>query len=76
MDRIWGIWGSYYNIPKAIFYLLKGDYRWLRGLGVEGLTLNPKLESFGLTILKVALKVEGTEFQGAEGVRWAWGFRV
>ena len=24
-DRIWCIWGSYYNIPKAIFYLLKGD---------------------------------------------------
>ena len=24
VDRIWGIWGSYYNIPKAIFYLLKG----------------------------------------------------
>ena len=23
--RIWGIWGSYYTIPKAIFYLLKGD---------------------------------------------------
>ena len=22
----WGIWRSYYNIPKAIFYLLKGDY--------------------------------------------------
>ena len=21
----WGIWGSYYKIPKAIFYLLKGD---------------------------------------------------
>ena len=21
-----GIWGSLYNIPKAIFYLLKGDY--------------------------------------------------
>ena len=21
-----GIWGSYYHIPKAIFYLLKGDY--------------------------------------------------
>ena len=20
-----GIWGSYYNLPKAIFYLLKGD---------------------------------------------------
>ena len=27
VDRIWGIWGSYYNIPKAIFYLPKGDYR-------------------------------------------------
>ena len=27
VDRIWGIiWGSFYNIPKAIFYLLKGDY--------------------------------------------------
>ena len=21
-----GIWGSYCNIPRAIFYLLKGDY--------------------------------------------------
>ena len=27
VDRIWGIWASDYNIPKAIFYLLKGDYR-------------------------------------------------
>ena len=26
LSRIWGIWGSYYNIPKTIFYLLKGDY--------------------------------------------------
>ena len=26
LGRIWGIWGSYYNIPRAIFYLLKGDY--------------------------------------------------
>ena len=26
VDRTWGIWGSYHNIPKAIFYLLKGDY--------------------------------------------------
>ena len=25
--RIWGIGGSYYKIPKAIFYLLKGDYK-------------------------------------------------
>ena len=40
-DRIWGIWRSYYNIPKAIFYLLKGDYSSLRlrdsGLRVSGL---------------------------------------
>ena len=26
VDRIWGICGSYFNIPKAIFYLLTGDY--------------------------------------------------
>ena len=25
-DRIWGIWGSYYDIRKAIFYLFKGEY--------------------------------------------------
>ena len=27
VDRIWGISGSCHNIPKAIFYLLKGDYK-------------------------------------------------
>ena len=26
LSRIWGIGGSYLNIPQAIFYLLKGDY--------------------------------------------------
>ena len=30
VDRIGGIWGSYYNISKAIFYLLKGDYSILK----------------------------------------------
>ena len=25
-DSIWGFWGSYYNLPEAIFYLLKGNY--------------------------------------------------
>ena len=25
VERIWGIWGSYQNIPKVIFDLLKGD---------------------------------------------------
>ena len=32
MERLWDIWGSYYNIPKAIFYLLKGGYRFLLAL--------------------------------------------
>ena len=37
VDRIWGTWGSYYNMPKAIFYLLKGDYRGsVFGVRVEG----------------------------------------
>ena len=27
LDRIWGIWGSHYDVPTARFYLLKGDYR-------------------------------------------------
>ena len=37
-DRIWGIWGSYYNIPKAMFYLLQGDYddRPLAGVCILG----------------------------------------
>ena len=26
VNRIWGIWESYYNIPKAIVNLPKGDY--------------------------------------------------
>ena len=25
VDRIYGTWGSYYNIAEAIFHLLKGD---------------------------------------------------
>ena len=29
VHRIWGIWGSYYNIRKAIVYLLKGNYNLL-----------------------------------------------
>ena len=27
--------GSYYNVPKAIFYLLKGDYTYSNGAGWE-----------------------------------------
>ena len=37
VDGIWGIWGSYYDIPKTIFHLLQGDYK---GLGSES---NPPL---------------------------------
>ena len=29
VGRLWGMWGPYYNIPKAISYLLKGDYTML-----------------------------------------------
>ena len=35
VDRILGIWRSYYNIPKAIFCLLKGDYN-LLGFRAQG----------------------------------------
>ena len=35
VDRIWGIWGSYCNIPKAIFYLLKEDYKSARAMQAE-----------------------------------------
>ena len=39
VDRIWGIWGSYYNIPKAIFF--EGDSRVLPCiiLSIQGLGL-------------------------------------
>ena len=35
VDRIWGIWGSYFNVPKAIVYLLEGDYQASRGAGLK-----------------------------------------
>ena len=36
VNRIWGIWGSDYNVPKDVFYLLKGDYR---GFTVQALRM-------------------------------------
>ena len=27
VDRIWGVWRPYDNIPKAIFHILKADFR-------------------------------------------------
>ena len=41
VDRIWGTWGSSYNIPKAILYLLKGDYIPTGTLWVKFLNINP-----------------------------------
>ena len=32
VDRLWDIWGPYYNVPRAIFYLLKGDFRIHKGM--------------------------------------------
>ena len=34
IDRTWGIWGFYDNIPEDIFDLLKADYS-LKGFGVR-----------------------------------------
>ena len=34
MDRMWGIWGSHFNLPKAIFYLLKRDYRCFNAISI------------------------------------------
>ena len=37
---MWGIWGSYYNIPKAIFYLRKGGlYVGVAPWGYIGVTI-------------------------------------
>ena len=49
VDNIWAIWGSYYNIPKAIFYLLKGDYR------VSGLAAACKLKKARLVLVESKL---------------------
>ena len=47
VDRIWGIWESEYNIPKAIFHLLKGDYTPdARNLNPKPQTMNPTPKGF------------------------------
>ena len=48
---MWGLWGSYYNIPKAIFYLLKGDYRvYGSGAKVWGVGVRVEIEGWGFRI--------------------------
>ena len=53
VDRIWGIWGPYYNIPKAIFYLLQGDYR-VWGLGCREVAVRTAETSKEEAVAKVA----------------------
>ena len=58
VDRLWGIWGSYYTIPKAIFYLLRGDCRVVIVLGEgsycsteKGTTYEPQGLAFFYSVL-------------------------
>ena len=60
MDRIWGIWGSYYKPPKAIFYLLRGTI----GFRV-----------FCLGVHSLVLRVQG-EDQVAQRVRMCHSYEV
>ena len=46
VDRIWGIWGSYYNVPTTIIYLLKGDYNDL-GFWGSGFRVGFRIWGFG-----------------------------
>ena len=34
---MWGIWGYYYHIRKALFHLLKGDPKTLNPIGSRSL---------------------------------------
>ena len=44
LDRIWAIWGSYFRLPKAIFYLLKGDYG---AIGIQVSSMSAKKMNLG-----------------------------
>ena len=54
------MWGSYCNIPRAIFYLLQGGYKilWLR---VGGFWFGAK--GFGRRV-QCLIKASGVEFRG------------
>ena len=48
-----GYMGSYYNIPKAIFYILKGDYRFrLLRLSCQFRDMAKK-QGFGFTLSRL-----------------------
>ena len=61
-----GIWGSYYNIPRAIFYLLKGDYIGFRASGFRGLgAYAVSLQGFQPVSLMIAVeKIMGLKHCG------------
>ena len=65
VDRIWGIWGSYYKLPKAIFYLLKGDYSF-KAKASCWLTFLPS--SLSLGVLGGAAVLVGVSADLLEGV--------
>ena len=57
------LWGSYYNIPKSIFYLLKGNYtlRLCRG----DTTACPRAQAASSGELKVFRPVVSSQYGGA-----------
>ena len=73
------LWCSYYNIPKSIFYLLKGDYT-LR-LSRGDTTACPGAQAASSGELKVFRPVVSSQYgvQGLGGLVfrvWGLGFRV
>ena len=44
VDRMWCIWGSFYDLPKAMFYLLQGGVDMFRfsiwGLGIRSAAIS------------------------------------
>ena len=57
MDRIWGVWGSYNGLGKAIFYLLDGDSRNRQGVGHQPVPAKPHSEHSERRIFSDALVV-------------------
>ena len=55
--RIWVIWGAYHEIPKAILYLLKWDYKF-QGLGIGWRGGAGRIYVFGRRALASGFRVE------------------
>ena len=50
VDRVWGIWGLYSDLPEAIFHLLKGDYRTTQNKHNLGPTPVYNKENYALSV--------------------------